>query len=198
MRGTLLLVALLTLSVQAAAQPLRTAVFAGGCFWGVEGVFEHVRGVRSAVSGYAGGSSRNPTYRDVSSGRTGHAEAVMVTFDPSEVTYGQLLQVFFTVAHDPTQLDRQGPDVGTQYRSIAFYANDRERRAIEAFISSFEDSGVMDGPIVTEVLPLDEFYEAEEYHQDYMERHPYQPYIVIHDAPKVRRLRRVFPELYRE
>ncbi len=178
--------------------PLQSAVFAGGCFWGVEGVFEHVRGVRSATSGYAGGDMRNPSYDAVSSGRTGHAEAVRVVFDPAEVTYGELLQVFFSVAHDPTQLNRQGPDRGTQYRSAVFYTEDRQRRAVEAFIEHATRAGVYDAPIVTQVAPLDRFYEAEEYHQDYMEHHPYQPYIVIHDAPKVAALRRRWPALYRD
>jgi peptide-methionine (S)-S-oxide reductase len=198
MRGTLVLMTAMALTPQSGAQALQTAVFAGGCFWGVEGVFEHVRGVQSAVSGYAGGTTRNPTYREVTTGRTGHAEAVRVEFDPSVVTYGQLLQVFFTVAHDPTQLNRQGPDVGTQYRSAIFVGSEAQRRAANAFIASLDGAGVLDGPIVTEVQPLERFYEAEAYHQDYMEHNPLQPYIVIHDAPKVRRLRREYPELYRE
>ena len=198
MRHATLLACLLALAPAAGAQALQAAVFAGGCFWGVEGVFEHVRGVRSATSGYAGGHAPAPTYRQVTSGTTGHAEAVRVVFDPEEVSYAQLLQVFFTVAHDPTQVNRQGPDVGTQYRSAVFYAGEAQRRGVEAFIASMDAAGVLDRPIATEVRPLDAFYEAEEYHQDYMERHPYQPYIVIHDAPKVRRLRAEFPRLYRD
>ena len=182
----------------AGASTLQTAVFAGGCFWGVEGVFEHVRGVSSAVAGYAGGRGSNPTYEAVSSGRTGHAEAVRVVFDPAQVSYGQLLQVFFTVAHDPTQLNRQGPDRGTQYRSAVFYDGEGQRRAVEAYVDHVTRAGAYDRPIVTQVAPLDVFYPAEDYHQDYMERHPYQPYIVIHDAPKVAALRRRLPELYRE
>jgi peptide-methionine (S)-S-oxide reductase len=182
----------------AATPALESAVFAGGCFWGVEGVFEHVRGVQSATAGYAGGRVRNPTYEAVSSGRTGHAEAVRVVFDPEVVSYGQLLQVFFTVAHDPTQLNRQGPDRGTQYRSAVYYDGERQRRAVGAYIDHVTRAGAYDAPIVTEVAPLAEFYPAEAYHQDYMERHPYQPYIVIHDAPKVAALRRRLPELYRE
>ena len=180
----------------AGAQALQSAVFAGGCFWGVEGVFEHVRGVRSATSGYAGGTTPSPSYRQVTTGRTGHAEAVRVVFDPREVSYGQLLEVFFTVAHDPTQLNRQGPDRGTQYRSAVFYENDAQRRAVEAYIG--RAGRTFRRPIVTQVVPLERFWPAEEYHQDYMERNPLQPYIVLHDAPKVRRLRTAFPRLYRD
>jgi peptide-methionine (S)-S-oxide reductase len=180
----------------AGAQALQSAVFAGGCFWGVEGVFEHVRGVRSATSGYAGGTTSDPSYREVTTGRTGHAEAVRVVFDPREVSYGQLLNVFFTVAHDPTQLNRQGPDRGTQYRSAVFYESDAQRRAVEAYIR--RAGRAIRRPIVTQVAPLERFWPAEEYHQDYMERNPMQPYIVLHDAPKVRRLRAEFPRLYRD
>jgi peptide-methionine (S)-S-oxide reductase len=196
MRTSIFLAALLSLAPPAGAQALQSAVFAGGCFWGVEGVYEHVRGVRSATSGYAGGATRNPTYREVSSGRSGHAEAVRVVFDPSEVSYGQLLQVFFTVAHDPTQLNRQGPDRGPQYRSAVFYENEAQRRAVAAYIE--RAAGAFPRPIVTQVAPLDRFWPAEEYHQDYMRRNPLQPYIVLHDAPKVRRLRAQFPRLFRD
>ena len=175
-----------------------TAVFAGGCFWGIEAVFEHLNGVKSATSGYAGGSVASPSYEEVSSGATGHAESVQVVYDPSQITYGQLLEVFFSVAHDPTQLNRQGPDVGTQYRSAIFYRTDAQKRAAEAYIAQLTQAKVIRRPIVTQVVPLRAFYPAEAYHQDYMAHHPDQPYIVINDAPKVEHLRRQFPALYRE
>lgn len=175
-----------------------TAIFAGGCFWGVEAVFEHLEGVTDAVSGYAGGSEPTPTYREVSSGRTGHAEAVRVVYDPSRISYDQLLQVFFTVAHDPTQLDRQGPDVGTQYRSAVFYRNAAQREATARYIAKLGEAGVWRDPIVTEVSALRQFHPAESYHQDYLVRHPTQPYIVIHDLPKLEQLKRRYPALYRE
>jgi peptide-methionine (S)-S-oxide reductase len=174
-----------------------SAVFAGGCFWGVEAVFEHMVGVTSAVAGYAGGSGEAPTYQQVSSGRTGHAEAVRVVYDPSQVTYTQLLHVFFAVAHDPTQLNRQGPDVGTQYRSAIFYGSAAEKREAEAYVAQLTRGGAFARPIVTQIVPLDEFHEAEQYHQDYLVRHPNQPYIVINDAPKLEHLRTKFPSLYR-
>ncbi len=174
-----------------------TAVFAGGCFWGVEAVFESLEGVSDAVSGYAGGSDASPTYKDVSSGRTGHAEAVRVVYDPARVSYDQLLQVFFTVAHDPTQLDRQGPDVGSQYRSAVFYISSSQRQATERYIAKLRDAKVWPAPIVTEVGALQQFYPAEEYHQDYLVRHPTQPYIVINDLPKLEELRKRYPELLR-
>jgi peptide-methionine (S)-S-oxide reductase len=175
-----------------------TAIFAGGCFWSMEKAFEHVPGVVEAVSGYAGGTVPNPTYEMVGSGSTGHAESVRVVFDPSQVSYGQLLQVFFSVAHDPTQLNRQGPDVGTQYRSAIFYVTDEQRRTAEAYIAQLTKEKVFPRPIVTQVVPLNAFWQAEDYHQDYMAHHPDQPYIVINDAPKVEHLRRQFPTLYRE
>lgn len=175
-----------------------TAIFAGGCFWGVEAVFEHLEGVTDAVSGYAGGSGPSPTYREVSSGTTGHAEAVRVVYDPSRISYDQLLQVFFTVAHDPTQLNRQGPDVGTQYRSAVFYRGDAQREATERYILKLGAAGVWRDPIVTEVSALEAFHPAEAYHQDYLVRHPTQPYIVIHDLPKLEELKRRYPALYRE
>ena len=175
-----------------------TAVFAGGCFWGVEAVFEHMVGVTSAVSGYAGGSGKAPTYQQVSSGRTGHAEAVRVVYDPSQITYATLLQVFFAVVHDPTQLNRQGPDVGTQYRSAIFYGSAAEKREAEAYVAQLTRGGAFARPIVTQIVPLDEFHEAEQYHQDYLVRHPNQPYIVINDAPKLEHLRTKFPSLYRK
>src|SRR6266542_4992469 len=174
----------------------QTAVFAGGCFWGVQAVFEHVKGVKSAISGYAGGKVASPSYEEVSSGTTGHAESVRVTYDPSQVTYGQLLRAFFSVAHDPTQLNRQGPDVGTQYRSAIFYTNDAQKRIAEAYISQLEKAKVFQHPIVTQVVPLKAFYPAEAYHQDYAALHPNNPYIVYNDAPKVARLREQFPDLY--
>jgi peptide-methionine (S)-S-oxide reductase len=175
-----------------------TAVFAGGCFWGVEAVFEHLQGVSSATSGYAGGSAPSPSYDEVSSGSTGHAEAVLVVYDPAEISYDQLLQIFFTVAHDPTQLDRQGPDVGTQYRSAVFYRNAAQRQATESYVAKLRDARLYRGKIVTEVAPLRVFHTAEAYHQDYLVRHPNQPYIVINDAPKLEHLRKAFPALYRE
>jgi peptide-methionine (S)-S-oxide reductase len=174
-----------------------TAVFAGGCFWGVEAVFDHLAGVSTAVSGYAGGTVASPSYEEVSTGRTGHAESVMVVYDPARISYDQLLQVFFTVAHDPTQLDRQGPDVGTQYRSAVFYRNEAQRRAAERYIAKLQEAKVYRSPIVTEVTPLNAFNRAEDYHQDYLVHHPHQPYIVINDAPKLEELRRRFPDLYR-
>jgi peptide-methionine (S)-S-oxide reductase len=174
-----------------------TAVFAGGCFWGVEAVFEHLAGVSTAVSGYAGGRLASPSYEEVSTGQTGHAESVMVVYDPSQISYDQLLQVFFTVAHDPTQLDRQGPDVGTQYRSAVFYRTDAQRQAAEQYIAKLTAGKVYPGRIVTEVTPLNAFHPAEDYHQNYLAHHPNQPYIVINDRPKLEELRRRFPGLYR-
>jgi peptide-methionine (S)-S-oxide reductase len=175
-----------------------TAVFAGGCFWGVEGVFEHLRGVKSATAGYAGGTVASPSYEQVSSGSTGHAESVRVVFDPAQISYKQLLAVFFSVAHDPTERNRQGPDVGTQYRSIVFYANDEEKREAEAYVAELTAKKVYPRPIVTEIVPLRGFYQAEDYHQGYMQRHPHQPYIVFNDAPKLVQLERQFPDLYRK
>lgn len=185
-----------TPDAQEAAADTAVAVFAGGCFWGVEAVFEHVAGVQQAVSGYAGGSRLTAHYALVGTGRTGHAEAVKVVYDPDQVSYGQLLQVFFSVAHDPTQLDRQGPDVGSQYRSAIFYRNPAQKRAADAYIDHVRAAGVFPAPIVTELLPLDGFYPAEDYHQDFARRHPHHPYIVVHDAPKVDDLKARLPELY--
>ena len=176
--------------------PLDTAVFAGGCFWGIEAVFEHIKGVRSAVSGYAGGKTTSPSYDEVSTGSTGHAESVRVVYDPAVVSYGQLLQVFFSVAHDPTQLNRQGPDHGTQYRSAIFYRTPDQQRAAEAYVRQLTAAKTFAKPIVTQIGPLTAFYPAEEYHQDYMAHHPNQPYIVYNDAPKVKRLELQFPQLY--
>jgi len=175
-----------------------TAVFAGGCFWGVEAVFEHLKGVSSATSGYAGGLVPSPSYEQVSSGATGHAEAVLVVYDPAEISYDQLLQAFFTVAHDTSQLNRQVPDVGTQYRSAVFYRNAAQRQATEGYIAKIREARLYRGAIVTEVAQLRGFHAAEAYHQDYLVRHPTQPYIVINDAPKLEHLRREFPALYRE
>jgi peptide-methionine (S)-S-oxide reductase len=187
-------------SIQAAPRAAeQTIVFAGGCFWGIQSVFEHTKGVTSAVSGYAGGWAEKPSYDAVSSGRTGHAESVKVTFDPAQVSVEQLLQIFFTVAHDPTQLNRQGPDVGTQYRSAIYYMNADQKRAVTSFIDEMKKSRAYGGrSIVTEVAPNKQFFVAEEYHQHYAERHPTQPYIVINDAPKVAALKKQFPQLYRE
>lgn len=176
--------------------PLDTAVFAGGCFWGVEAVFEHVKGVRDVVSGYAGGTSPSPAYEEVGSGETGHAESVRVVYDPAIVSYATLMRVFFSVAHDATQLNRQGPDVGTQYRSAIFFRNETQKKEAEAYIAQLTRARYYRAPIVTEVAPLDGFHPAEEYHQDYMARHPNDPYIVYHDRPKVESLKKGFPELY--
>jgi len=182
-------------SKRAGASP-QTAVFSGGCFWGVQAVFQHVKGVTSAVSGYSGGEAKTADYHQVSTGETGHAESVQVTYDPSQITYGQLLQVFFSVAHDPTELNQQGPDVGTQYRSAIFYANDEQRKIAEAYISQLNKAKIFSKPIVTAVTPLKAFYPAETYHQDYFARHPDNPYIVYNDAPKVEHLKNDFPALY--
>ena len=174
----------------------QTAVFAGGCFWGVEAVFWHVNGVSKAVSGYSGGKPKAPTYAMVSSGLTGHAEAVEVTFDPAKVSYGQLLRVFFSVAHDPTELNRQGPDVGTQYRSAIFYANDEQKRVAEAYVAQLGAAKSFPAPIVTQVAALTAFYPAEAYHQNYLALHPNEPYIVHNDLPKLEALKKQFPSLY--
>ncbi|HKP39193.1 MAG TPA: peptide-methionine (S)-S-oxide reductase MsrA [Pyrinomonadaceae bacterium] len=176
----------------------QTAVLAGGCFWGIEAVYEHVKGVTRVESGYAGGSAETAQYGTVSSGRTGHAESVHITYDPSQITYGQLLKVFFAVAHDPTELNRQGPDTGTQYRSAIFYANDEQRRIAESYISQLDQAKVFPHKIVTQVAPLKEFHAAEGYHQDYLANHPNEPYIVYNDLPKLEALRKQLPELYRE
>jgi peptide-methionine (S)-S-oxide reductase len=184
--------------IAAAAGATDTAVFAGGCFWGVEAVFDHVKGVVSATSGYAGGSAPSPSYEEVSTGTTGHAESVRVIYDPAQVSYEQLLRIFFTVAHDPTQLNRQGPDVGTQYRSIVFYRNPAQHQAVERYIAKLGREHAYARPIVTQRLPLGAFYPAEAYHQDYLEHHPHQLYIIINDAPKLEQLRKDFPALYRD
>lgn len=176
----------------------QVVVFSGGCFWGVQAVFQHVEGVLVATSGYAGGSAATATYSQVGTGRTGHAESVRVTYDPDRVTFGQLLRVFFSVVHDPTQLNRQGPDIGPEYRSAVWYTTDAQREATNAYIQQLTDAGTFSRPIATEVHPLQGFYPAEEYHQDYLIEHPRQPYIVMHDLPKLRALEREFPDLWRE
>jgi peptide-methionine (S)-S-oxide reductase len=175
-----------------------TAVLAGGCFWGVQAVFQHVKGVKYAISGYSGGSVALPSYEQVSTGQTGHAESVKVTFDPAQITYGQLLKIFFSVVHDPTELNRQGPDTGTQYRSIIFYNNDEQKHIAEAYIAQLEQAKLFHGPIVTQVVPLKAFYNAEAYHQDFATLHPENRYIAVNDAPKVEHLREEFPDLYKK
>jgi peptide-methionine (S)-S-oxide reductase len=171
------------------------AVLAGGCFWGVEAVFERVRGVSGVVSGYAGGRREDASYETVSSGQTGHAESVRITYDPSQVTYGKLLQVFFAVVHDPTQLDRQGPDWGTQYRSAIFYGNEEQKRVAEAYLRQLNAARVFGKPLATKVTPLEAFYPAEEYHQNFIERHPDNSYVMFNDLPKLEQLHKKFPEL---
>jgi peptide-methionine (S)-S-oxide reductase len=181
---------------RAATAGQQTAVISGGCFWGIQAVFQHVKGVISATSGYSGGSAKTAEYEIVSSGETGHAESVQIVYDPSQITYGELLRVFFSVAHDPTQLNRQGPDEGTQYRSSIFYSNDEQKRIAEAYIVQLDKAQIFPRPIVTKVVPLQAFYPAEAYHQNYAALHPNQPYIMFNDAPKVEHLRQEFPDLY--
>lgn len=177
---------------------MKTAVFAGGCFWGVEAVFEHVKGVTDVKSGYAGGDAKTAEYETVSEGDTGHAESVLVTYDSAKVTYVQLLTVFFSVAHDPTEVNRQGPDTGTQYRSAIFYANDEQKKLANDYIDAINKAKVFPKPVATQVVALDKFYDAEAYHQDYLVRHPDQPYIVYNDMPKLAALKEKFPDLYVE
>jgi peptide-methionine (S)-S-oxide reductase len=174
------------------------AIFAGGCFWGVQGVFQHVKGVTNAVSGYAGGDKDTAHYEMVGTSQTGHAETVEVTYDPSKVTYGQLLQVFFSVAHNPTQLNYQGPDHGTQYRSTVFVANDEQKKIAQSYIAELDKAKVFSGPIVTTLEPFKAFYPAEAYHQDFLTLNPTYPYIVFNDLPKVANLKQIFPGLYRD
>ena len=178
-----------------AAGKSEIAVLAGGCFWGMEGVFESLKGVSEVVSGYAGGSAKTAHYEIVSTGTTGHAESVRITYDPSQISYGQLLKVYFSVAHDPTELNRQGPDSGTQYRSEIFYTNEEQKKVAEAYIQQLTQAKVYRKPIVTKLEPLQKFYPAEEHHQHFMARNPNYPYIVYNDAPKVRNLHKQFPEL---
>jgi peptide-methionine (S)-S-oxide reductase len=181
-----------------AADSMQTAVIAGGCFWGVQGVFQHTAGVINAVSGYAGGSKATANYTIVSTGATGHAEAVEIKYDPKKISYGKILQIFFSVAHDPTQLNRQGPDSGPQYRSAIFTANDEQKKVADAYIAQLNAAKVYRKPIVTKVGALDAFYPAEEYHQDYLTLHPTQPYIAYNDLPKVEALKKIFAENYIE
>ena len=173
-----------------------TVVIAGGCFWGVQAVFEHVKGVKRATSGYAGGTLTNPDYEAVSSGATGHAESVEVEYDPSQITLGGLLKVFFSVAHDPTELNRQGPDAGTQYRSAIFFANQDQQRIAQAYVDQLNQAKLFSHPIITQIAPLKNFYPAEAYHQDYAAHHPDNPYIAMFDLPKVKNLQKQFPNLY--
>ena len=181
----------------AATKGQQTVVLAGGCFWGIQAVFQHVKGVIEVKAGYSGGSADAAHYEIVSSGETGHAESVRIVYDPSQITYGQLLKVFFSVAHNPTQLNRQGPDVGTQYRSAVFYSSEEQRHIAEAYVDQLNKAKVFDRSIATEVVALKAFYEAEAYHQDYAVHHPNEPYIVMNDLPKVASLRKQFPNLYR-
>ena len=183
-------------SPKASQSGKQTMVVAGGCFWGIQAVFQHVKGVTNATSGYSGGQANTAEYELVSSGQTGHAESVKVTYDPSEITYGELLKIFFSVAHDPTELNRQGPDEGTQYRSVIFYNGDEQKRIAEAYIAQLDAAKVFSNKIVTQVVPLKDFYTAEAYHQDYASNHPTDGYIMFNDAPKVSHLRKAFPELY--
>jgi peptide-methionine (S)-S-oxide reductase len=178
------------------AGPAQTAVLAAGCFWGVQGVFEHVRGVKKVWAGYAGGEKSTAKYETVSGGRTGHAESVKIVFDPAAISYGQILQIAFSVVHDPTQLNRQGPDVGTQYRSVIFYVDDEQKRIALAYIAQLDQAHAFAKPIVTRVDPLLGFYTAEDYHQDYLIHNPNQPYIAMYDVPKVANFKRTFPEIY--
>lgn len=175
----------------------QTAVFAGGCFWGVEAVFEHVKGVSNVTSGYSGGTAETADYDTVSGGETGHAESVKITYDPAQISYEQLLKVFFAVAHDPTELNKQGPDTGTQYRSVIFYSNDEQKNLTEKYVAEMTAAKTFPRPIVTQISPLKEFYPAEDYHQDYLVNHPTQPYIVVNDQPKVDNLRKQFADLYK-
>ena len=173
-----------------------TVVVSGGCFWGVQAVFQHVKGVTSATSGYSGGTVKNPNYEQVSSGTTGHAESVEIVYDPSKITLGQLLKVFFSVAHDPTELNRQGPDTGTQYRSIIFFSNTDQQRIAQSYVDQLNQSKVFSQPIVTQIVPLKAFYRAEDYHQNYATEHLDSPYIAMFDLPKLKNLQQQFPSLY--
>ena len=181
-----------------ASDGTQTAVLAGGCFWGVQAVFQHTKGVTQVLSGYAGGTKETAQYDVVSSGRTGHAESVQIKFDPKQISYGRILQIYFSVAHDPTQLNRQGPDTGTQYRSAIFYGSDDQKRVAEAYIAQLDKAGVFKRPIVTKLGPLAAFYPAEAYHQDYATLHPDNPYIVYNDLPKVENLKRLFAGVYQD
>jgi len=180
-----------------AAQTDQTAVFAGGCFWGVDAVFKHIKGVSEVVSGYAGGKAATANYEQVSNGNTGHAESVKIRFNPERITYQQLLQIFFSVAHDPTELNHQGPDDGNQYRSVIFYTSIEQQNTALKYIKQLTSSRVYSSPIVTQVVPLEKFYPAENYHQNYLALHPDQPYIIINDLPKLDKLRKRFPGFYK-
>ncbi|HLW98997.1 MAG TPA: peptide-methionine (S)-S-oxide reductase MsrA [Candidatus Acidoferrales bacterium] len=182
----------------AGAKSQQSVVVSGGCFWGIQAVFEHVKGVTSATAGYSGGAANTADYETVSEGKSGHAESVKIVYDPSQVSFGTLLKVFFSVAHDPTELNRQGPDYGKQYRSIIFYSTDGQHHIAQAYIDQLNSAKVFHGPIVTEVVPLKAFYPAEDYHQDYAIKHPDNPYIMMNDAPKVENLRKQCPDLYRK
>ena len=181
-----------------AAGPTQVAVLAGGCFWGVQGVYQHVRGVQQALSGYSGGTRETADYETVSRGGTHHAESVEVRFDPQQISYGEILQIYFSVVHDPTQRDRQGPDVGPQYRSNIFYADASQKRIAEAYVAQLRSAGIFRRPIVTRVDRLEAFYPAEAYHQDFMIRNPLYPYIVVHDLPKLQNFKKMFPDRYRD
>jgi len=183
---------------RATTKSKQTAVIAGGCFWGIQAVFQHVKGVINATSGYSGGESNTAEYELVSNGDTGHAESVKITYDASQITYGELLRIFFSVAHNPTELNRQGPDTGTQYRSSIFYGNEEQKKIAEAYIAQLDKAKVFPRAIVTQIVPLKAFYPAEAYHQDYATRHPENPYIAYNDAPKVAHLRQQFPDLYKK
>ncbi len=179
------------------AGALQTAVVAGGCFWGMQGVFEHVRGVHKVLAGYAGGAKDTAQYETVSAGNSGHAESVQISFDPQEVSYGEILRIYFSVAHDPTQLNRQGPDTGTQYRSAIFYADANQKAIAQAYIAQLDKSKIMSAQIVTRVDPLQGFYAAENYHQDFLIKNPRYPYIVFNDLPKIQNLKKIYPDYYR-
>ncbi len=181
----------------AAPKGTQTAVLSGGCFWGMEAVFEHMKGVTNVVSGFSGGSAKTAHYEEVSTGETGHAEAVKVTYDPSQVSYNQLLKIYFLVAHDPTELNQQGPDEGTQYRSAIFFANDQQKQAAQAYMAQLNKAHVFHKPIVTQLAPLKGFYAAEKYHQHFIDRNPNYPYVVVNDLPKLDQFRKQFPDMYK-
>ena len=185
-------------SVASARGKQETAVLSGGCFWGVQAVYQHTKGVLSATSGYAGGNAEAAHYEQVGTGNTGHAESVKIVYDPAQITYGQILMIFFSVAHNPTELNKQGPDWGTQYRSSIFYANEEQKKIAVAYVAQLESAKVYPQKIVTQIVPLNEFYPAEAYHQDYVKHNPRNPYIAINDLPKLANLKKEFPELYRE
>ena len=179
------------------AKGKQTAILAGGCFWGMEAVFEHLKGVSNVVSGFSGGTKASAHYEVVSSGETGHAESIFITYDPSQISYGQLLKIYFFVAHDPTQLNRQGPDSGTQYRSVIFFTNDEQKQVASAYIDQLNKAHIFNKPIVTQVVPFNSFYPAEEYHQHFIDRNPNYPYVVVNDLPKLSQLQKQFPEMYK-